>query len=108
MEARRLSDEMKVASTSSSALKGANLGIIQALDALGYNEAAEEVYGCDYSEWKKLHARKASEAQLQAFESSKPIQAQHDKNVLQTRAEKLASRGELGQSSTHPPVNQNK
>jgi len=103
MEARRLSDEMKVASTNSS-LKDANLGIIQALDALGYNEAAEEVYGCNYSEWKKLHSRKASEAQMQALESNKPIQAQHDKISLQTRAEKPASQEEPGQSSTRPPI----
>ena len=38
--------------------------IIQALDALGYDQAAQYVYGCDYSDWKKRHAKKASDEQM--------------------------------------------
>ena len=39
-------------------------GIIKVLDGLGYDEAAQEVYGCTYPEWKKLHQKKASEEQM--------------------------------------------
>jgi len=37
---------------------------IGALDSFGYDEAAKEVYGVTYPEWKKLHQKKASEDQL--------------------------------------------
>ena len=38
--------------------------VIQALDALGYNEAAEKVYGCTYNEWKQRHMKKVSDEKL--------------------------------------------
>ena len=34
------------------------------LDGLGYDEAAEEVYGCAYSQWKERHSKKATEEQM--------------------------------------------
>ena len=37
---------------------------IQALDALGYDEAAEKVYGCTYPEWKKRHQKKSTDEQM--------------------------------------------
>ncbi len=37
---------------------------VKALDGLGYDEAAQEVYGCTYAEWKKRHQKKASEEQM--------------------------------------------
>jgi len=37
---------------------------VKALDGLGYDEAAQEVYGCTYPEWKKRHQKKASEEQM--------------------------------------------
>ena len=38
--------------------------IRQLLDALGYDEAAQYVYGCNYEDWKKRHSQKASEEQM--------------------------------------------
>ena len=38
--------------------------IIKVLDALGYDEAAQEVYGCTYHRWEKRHEKKATEEQL--------------------------------------------
>lgn len=37
---------------------------IAALDAYGYDEAAKEVYGCTYLEWKKRHQTKATDEQV--------------------------------------------
>lgn len=73
LEARELSDQLKeggVDSGGSSALaeyssnQDKRTAIIQALDALGYDETAEEVYGCTYLEWKKRHAKKATDEQM--------------------------------------------
>ena len=74
LEARKLSDELKhqeVGGGVGSALvdkigstKEKRTAIIQALDALGYDETAEEVYGCTYPEWKKRHAKKATDEQM--------------------------------------------
>jgi len=60
----------------------------KALDALGYDEASEFVYGTSYSEWKAAHAKKATEEQMERYAESKPIHAQWDKAVLKTRGEK--------------------
>jgi molybdopterin adenylyltransferase len=61
--------------------------ILQSLDALGYDEAAQYVYGMDYSDWKKAHAKKASDDQMQKFNDSKPVWASHDKQLLAKRAD---------------------
>lgn len=37
---------------------------VNALDSMGYDEAAKEVYGETYSEWKKRHQKKASDEQM--------------------------------------------
>jgi molybdopterin adenylyltransferase len=63
----------------------------QALDALGYDEAAQYVYGCDYGDWKKKHAKKASDEQMQKYNHSKPLHSVFDKKMLATKAEKPAS-----------------
>lgn len=34
------------------------------LDAYGYDEAAQQVYGCKYSLWKGRHGKKASDEQM--------------------------------------------
>ena len=34
------------------------------LDAFGYDEAAEYIYGCGYAEWKKQYQTNATKAQL--------------------------------------------
>jgi len=60
VEARRLSDSLKENPGDEQNLDD----ILQALDALGYDEAAQYVYGCNYGDWKKRHAKKATEEQM--------------------------------------------
>lgn len=38
--------------------------LVNDLDRFGYDEAAEEVYGCTYAKWKVAHAKKASDDQM--------------------------------------------
>ena len=80
VEARKLSDDIQK--------KGeADQNLVQALDAMGYDEAAQYVYGMMYPEWKKRHAQKASDQQMEKFNNSKPLWAKHDKTVLAKRQE---------------------
>jgi len=88
MEARSLSNEIKSGDDNDISSQEEKEWIMQSLDALGYDEAAEEVYGCMYADWKKAHAKKASEEQMQFYNLSKPLHATHDKSLLSTRAEK--------------------
>lgn len=61
VEARRLPDALK----NEDADQQQDLDdILQALNALGYDEAAQYVYGCNYSDWKKAHAKKATDEQM--------------------------------------------
>ena len=70
LEARKLADELKKQGQSGAGdgklilTKEKRQSVIQVLDALGYDEAAEEIYGCAYPEWKKRHAKKATEEQM--------------------------------------------
>jgi len=84
LEARKLSDSYK---------KEKNLDdkeriVVGTLDALGYEEAALEVYGCEYSKWKSRYQTKPSEEQIKSFEESESLWAKHDKLLLQPRKEK--------------------
>jgi gephyrin len=83
VEARSLSKELKKNDNGDG-----NAELIRALDALGYDEAAEHVYGMEYAEWKKRHAKKASDEVMEKFNASKPLWAKHDKELLATRAPK--------------------
>ena len=78
IEARKLSKDQT----------GQNL---EALDALGYDEAAQYVYGCDYGAWKQRHAKKATDEQMARYNDSKPIHSVFDKNLLAKRIEKIDS-----------------
>jgi GrpB-like predicted nucleotidyltransferase (UPF0157 family) len=60
VEARSLSDSLKTSPSDKQDLDR----ILQTLDALGYDEAAQYVYGCNYGDWKKRHAQKASDEQM--------------------------------------------
>jgi hypothetical protein len=62
VEARKLSDELKTTTNNNNTQEIQQ--VCQALDALGYEEAAQYVYGCDYQDWKKAHAKKATEEQM--------------------------------------------
>jgi gephyrin len=64
---------------------------VQALNQMGYAEAAEHVYGISYDEWKKQHQRKATEEQMQKYEASTALHAQHDTALLEKRDMPLAS-----------------
>lgn len=68
-----------------------SLETIQALNQMGYAEAAEHVYGVSYEEWKKRHQRKATEEQMQQYQASSPLHAQHDPVLLEKRVVPLAS-----------------
>lgn len=61
--------------------------LVRDLDAFGYEEGAEYVYGCDYEDWKKAHARKASSEQISMYKLSSSIHAVHDKALLEKQDE---------------------
>ena len=42
---------------------------------MSYDAAREAIYGMPYDEWKAKHQEKASDAQMQMFEQSKPLHA---------------------------------
>jgi molybdopterin adenylyltransferase len=65
-----------------------NEPILQALNSLGYDEAAQHVYGMHYADWKTAHSKKATDDQMQLYNDSKPMWAIHDKELLATRGEK--------------------
>jgi len=63
--------------------------LIDTLDSFGYDEAALEVYGCAYSEWKVRHQKEEiTEEQLRRYEESRIVHAKHDTNKLEARREK--------------------
>lgn len=43
-----------------------------------YDDACEYVYGEPYAAWKTKHQKKATEAQLEAFEANRRLHARHD------------------------------
>lgn len=86
MEARKLSDSIQKKTDGEETIENTD-SVVQALDAMGYDEAAQYVYGMMYPEWKKRHAQKASDEQMEKFQDSKPLWAAHDKQVLAKRRE---------------------
>jgi hypothetical protein len=68
IEARKLSRDLLADQYSASAFVGGSDGgcisTVDALDSFGYEEAAKEVYGCTYPEWKERHQKKATEEQV--------------------------------------------
>ena len=91
VEARKLSAELKADANNTSTSNDENSRLIQALDAMGYDETAEHVYGCAYAAWKKRHAKKATDEQMDKYNDSKPLHAAHDKELLAVKAEKPAN-----------------
>ena len=92
VEARKLSERLKKNTSTQEDAESQNSitnqeQILQSLDALGYDEAAQYVYGMNYGDWKKAHAKKASDDQMQKFNDSKPVWASHDKQILAKRAD---------------------
>jgi hypothetical protein len=64
VQARQISDEVNSNSTVSSYFCEQQQNVVRMLDAFGYDEGAEVVYGCGYSEWKKAHQKKATDEQM--------------------------------------------
>lgn len=89
VEARRISDQIGADSVASSYFPEQQRKTIALLDSFGYDEGAQYVYGCTYPEWKKLHQKKATDAQLERYNESKGIHAVHDKELLATRSPKV-------------------
>ena len=83
VEARKLADELQ--SQTDSQQFGNVDKILQSLNALGYDEAAQHVYGMNYGDWKKRHLKKATDDEMAHFEASKSLWAKHDKQVLAKR-----------------------
>ena len=98
VEARKLSDSIqeKSAGNKNADDNTEHNEIVQSLDAMGYDEAAQYVYGMMYPEWKKRHAQKASDEKMEQFNNSKSLWATHDKQLLTKRGET---------PPTPPPVN---
>ena len=92
MEARKLSDSIQKKAGGEGENPEDVEEVVRALDAMGYDEAAQYVYGMMYPEWKKRHAQKASDEQMEKFNSSKPLWAKHDKQVLAKRSEEAPIR----------------
>ena len=67
--------------------------LLISLDAFGYEQAAETVYGCQYKEWKEAHMRKATDEQISKFNASSSIHAKHDKKLLEQKGSEYASGG---------------
>jgi molybdopterin adenylyltransferase len=84
LEARRMVDAAGEKSTDSVS----DLPLVQALNAMGYEEAAEHVYGTTVGEWKKRHQKKATDEQMENYNASKSLHASHDKDMLALRADK--------------------
>lgn len=63
LEARRLSDALRSGHSPYLSFSSDEI-TVKTLDSFGYDQAAQEVYGCSYPDWKKNHQTKATEEQL--------------------------------------------
>lgn len=79
LEARQLVD--------SSACNDSKLPV-QALNAFGYEEASQHVYGMTSGDWKKRYQKKATDEQMARYEASQDLHARHDSARLATRADR--------------------
>jgi molybdopterin adenylyltransferase len=64
---------------------------VEALNSFGYDDAAQWVYGMEYEQWKQRHMKPTTAEQLQNFNDSRSIHAQHDTTLLQQRSEWVPS-----------------
>jgi len=106
VEARTLSDALRstttqVESTSDPRLPSSLIQQQQLLDALGYDEAAQYVYGMHYDDWKKLHSKMVSDEKMQTFNDSKSLWAKHDKTLLAKRSEMPPVSNNIQQLDNH-------
>ncbi|KAL7578072.1 hypothetical protein ACA910_015006 [Epithemia clementina (nom. ined.)] len=71
--------------------------LIRALNTLGYEETAQYVYGMPYDTWKKRHQKKATDEQMEKYNASAPLHAQHDKALLAPRLQPKQQQQQLQQ-----------
>lgn len=64
VQARKISKEVKNSDIIRSYFIDQQQSVVETLDGYDYDEAALVVYGCGYPEWKKLHMKKATVAQM--------------------------------------------
>lgn len=93
VEARRLVDSGEINAEDEA-------DVVEALNAMGYEEAAQHVYGMHYQAWKERHHSKATDAQMQAYQASMKIHAIHDKALLEPRAPKQNQQSTSADAST--------
>eukprot|EP00591_Stephanopyxis_turris_P016875 CAMPEP_0195542176 /NCGR_PEP_ID=MMETSP0794_2-20130614/51470_1 /TAXON_ID=515487 /ORGANISM="Stephanopyxis turris, Strain CCMP 815" /LENGTH=401 /DNA_ID=CAMNT_0040676305 /DNA_START=47 /DNA_END=1252 /DNA_ORIENTATION=- len=87
VEARKISDSIANEEKCATSNNEQQKHLKRVLDAFGYDEAAEDVYGCTYPEWKKRYQKKSTEDQMKLFNESKSLHAKHDKDLLRARAD---------------------
>jgi molybdopterin adenylyltransferase len=89
LEARRLVDETTTdaaqSGNSDDSIHAAGHLYADQLNQFGYDQAAQLVYGMHYGDWKNRFQQKASDEQLQRYQTSQPLWAKHDEDLLQTR-----------------------
>ena len=133
VEARKLSDAIQAKSSSSSRSdRGTdpsqrtpstrtnhedddnNTAIVHALDAMGYEEAAQYIYGIAYPDWKERYGKPVATATMDKFHASKPLWARHPKDRLlkrttvTTATTTTTTTKATSCTNTHPNPNQNK
>jgi molybdopterin adenylyltransferase len=82
LHARTLSSQIMTMSSSYPAVSNSQQQIVESLNMFDYDMAAQYVYGCTYITWKERYQTKATDAQLEKYNNSKPIHAIHDDNLL--------------------------
>ena len=78
VEARSIANKIGADNVASAYFHEQQKRTINTLNAFGYDEAAQYVYGCTYPEWKKRHQKKATDEQLERYNASKHLHAKHD------------------------------
>jgi gephyrin len=83
LHARTLSNQIMTMSSSYPAVSNSQQQqLVESLNMFDYDMAAQYVYGCTYITWKERYQTKATDAQLEKYNNSKPIHAIHDDNLL--------------------------
>jgi molybdopterin adenylyltransferase len=82
IEARKISNQISADNVVSSYFPDQQKKIIDSLDSFGYDQAAEYVYGCTYPEWKRLHQKETTVEQVERYNASKHLHANHDNEIL--------------------------
>jgi molybdenum cofactor synthesis domain-containing protein len=97
LEARRIVDQDLMMSTNHVAVGGnsntdrlldhddVSQNCIDLYNRFSYDDAAQYVYGMEYSAWKQLHMKPTTAEQLQKYQASLPLHAKHDTELLQPR-----------------------